>query len=184
MPQTRIKEWRSDGDSTHRPNVVVWGKCHNAHGNFHGKNPHWAHTCELLRRGGHKRGKMVETGEINGRIQQLREQNQRGHGEKWRAGNYAQWVTRGVQSRSQFLSRRRRNYRSIILTNYKRTRPRPNAVGVSRLLTSRRWGINHAVFKKLQTTGLIPMCLYRSGSGKPHHRPPHEQTCANRGLAG
>ena len=39
-------------------------------------------SCELIRRGGHKKGRIIEANEINGRVQQLREQNQREHGEK------------------------------------------------------------------------------------------------------
>lgn len=56
-------------------------KCPNAHGNFDEKNLPCALTCELMRRGGHKRGKVADVVEIDGRSQQLREQNRREHGE-------------------------------------------------------------------------------------------------------
>ena len=73
-----VKCWDFNANSTcHRG-----AKCPNTHENFTGKNLHWAPMCELIRRGCHKKGKLVEASEINGRVQQRREQNQREHGEK------------------------------------------------------------------------------------------------------
>ena len=40
----------------------------------------WALACELFRRGGRKRNKIIAVGEVAGRPQQLRDQNRREHG--------------------------------------------------------------------------------------------------------
>ena len=57
-----------------KPNATCarWGKRPNAHGDFDAKNFHWAIACELMRRGGRKRGKQVAEGVVDGRVQQLR----------------------------------------------------------------------------------------------------------------
>ena len=70
-------KWRgfNSNDTCHRG-----AKFPNAHGNFQDRNLLWKLKCELLGRGGRKKGNPVEVGEINGRIQQLRELNHREHG--------------------------------------------------------------------------------------------------------
>ena len=58
-----------------------WAKWPNAHGNFGEKNLHWTPACELLRRGGRNKDKLVAVAEINGRVQKLRGLHRREFGE-------------------------------------------------------------------------------------------------------
>ena len=66
-------------DSNPMETCHLGDKCPNSHEHFGGKNIHCALTCELLRRGGGKNANLASLGEIDGLMQQLRKQNQRGH---------------------------------------------------------------------------------------------------------
>ena len=52
----------------------------NAHDNFNGEHRRWAVACELIRRGGHKKGKLIGADEAKRMAHHIGKQNQRGGG--------------------------------------------------------------------------------------------------------
>lgn len=74
----QMKCWDFNSKAT----CAMGANCPNSHEHFHEGGLHLASACELMRRGGRNLGKLAGAGEIEGRVQQLRDQNRREHGGK------------------------------------------------------------------------------------------------------